>query len=115
MYRYPYPFMLPPHSYPITQAVSYPSHIQQGYPYFPGQWYNPMFQQPIFSPYLTPYPKPNSPVKPQAPGLQSIMSQFKTADGTFDINKMMNTMGQMVNAMNQVGSLVKGLSQTFKI
>jgi len=43
------------------------------------------------------------------------MSQFKTKDGTYDINKMMSTMGQMVNAVNQVGTMIKGLSQTFKM
>jgi hypothetical protein len=119
MSRYPHQYMVPSPSsfYPYTpgRPVWYHSQMQQGFPYYQGQGFNPMWQKSIFSPYPTPYPKPNSPIKPQAPGLQSIMSQFKTPDGTFDINKMMNTMGQMVNAVNQVSSLIKGLSKTFKV
>jgi hypothetical protein len=42
------------------------------------------------------------------------MSQFKNEDGAYDINKMMNTMGQMINTMNQVGGMLKGLVGTFK-
>ncbi|RAK22104.1 YppG-like protein [Anoxybacillus vitaminiphilus] len=115
MYRYPQSSMFPASSSAFPYYVSHPWHMQQAFPYYQGHAYHPMWQQPSFSPYSTPYPKPHSPIKPQAPGWQSIMSQFKTKDGTFDINKMMNTMGQMVNAVNQVGSMVKGLSQTFKI
>jgi hypothetical protein len=37
-----------------------------------------------------------------------ILSQFKKTNGQFDFNKMMDTTGQMVSAVNQVGSLVKG-------
>jgi hypothetical protein len=44
-----------------------------------------------------------------------ILSQFKTSDGTYDITKMMNTMGQMMNMANQVGGMMKGLTQTFKV
>jgi hypothetical protein len=95
--------------------VSHPWQTQQTFPNYPGHLYHPMWQPPTFSPYPTPYPKPHSSIKPQAPGWQSIMSQFKTKDGTYDINKMMSTMGQMVNAVNQVGTMIKGLSQTFKM
>ncbi|KYD18513.1 hypothetical protein B4168_1270 [Anoxybacillus flavithermus] len=42
------------------------------------------------------------------------MAQFKTKDGTYDINKMMNTMGQMINTVNQVNGMLKGLIGTFK-
>jgi hypothetical protein len=42
------------------------------------------------------------------------MAQFKNSDGTYDINKMMNTMGQMVNTVNQVNGMLKGLISTFK-
>jgi len=61
--------------------------------------------------YPTPYPKYNTQNKTQP----SIMSQFKTADGNYDINKVMNTAGQMVGAMNQLTSVVKGISGVFKI
>jgi hypothetical protein len=42
------------------------------------------------------------------------MAQFKNSDGTYDINKMMSTMGQMINTVNQVNGMLKGLISTFK-
>jgi hypothetical protein len=111
VYRYRQPVMFPPFPSAFPYYVSHPWPMQQSLPYYS---YHSMWQPPSFSPYPTPYPKPHSPAKQQAPGWQSIMSQFKTQDGTFDINKMMNTMGQMVNAVNQVSAMIKGLSQTFK-
>ena len=50
----------------------------------------------------------------QPGGIQSIMNSFKSQDGTVDVNKMVNTAGQMVNAVTQVSSLVKGLGGIFK-
>ncbi|MCP8968796.1 YppG family protein [Ectobacillus ponti] len=67
---------------------------------------------PGFNPY-TPYPamnKQNYMKKQQSPG---IMSQFKTSDGNYDIPKMMNTAGQMMNAMNQVTGLLKQVGGFF--
>ncbi|MBD1381659.1 YppG family protein [Bacillus sp. IB182487] len=70
-------------------------------------------QQP--SPYPNPYPRPTPFVPPQQSGMQTIMSQFKKHDGQYDINKMMDTAGQMMSAMNQMGSLVKGVTSIFKV
>ncbi|MHA6486193.1 YppG family protein [Bacillus cabrialesii] len=77
-------------------------------PYSPLQ---PMpMQPPVFSnPY--PIPRPN---QQQPSQFQSIMSQFKKANGQFDFNKMMDTTGQVMSAMNQVGSLIKGFTSFFK-
>jgi hypothetical protein len=65
-------------------------------------------------PFSHPYPKQS--VIPRPPsGMKSIMNSFKTQDGTFDVNKMVDTAGQMVNAVTQVSSMVKGLGGMFKV
>jgi hypothetical protein len=64
-------------------------------------------------PIMNPYPKQSFIPKPPN-GIQSIMNSFKSQDGSVDFNKMMNTAGQMVNAVTQVSSLVKGLGGIFK-
>ena len=98
----------------VPQSMWYSFQAPQVYPYFQGNIYNSTLPQEMF-PYPTPYPRPYPMLNTKSPGVQTILSQFKTADGNIDINKMMNTMGQVVNAVNQVSSLVKGLSQTFKL
>jgi hypothetical protein len=64
-------------------------------------------------PVMNPYPKQSAILK-QPGGVQSIMNSFKSQDGTVDINKMVNTAGQMMNAVSQVSSLVKGFGGIFK-
>jgi hypothetical protein len=67
------------------------------------------------NPYPTPYPKPMPYLKQQQPsGFQNIISQFKKTDGQLDFNKMMDTAGQMMNAVNQMGGLFKGVTSMFK-
>jgi hypothetical protein len=65
-------------------------------------------------PNMNPYPKQNMIPKQQG-GMQSFMNSFKSQDGSVDFNKMMNTAGQMMTAVNQVSSLVKGLGGIFKV
>lgn len=65
-------------------------------------------------PYFHPYPKQNMLKRPPS-GVQSILNSFKTQDGTIDFHKMMNTAGQMVNAVSQASALVKGLGGLFKV
>jgi hypothetical protein len=61
-------------------------------------------------------PYPQYAFMPKQPsGLQSIMNSFKSQEGNLDINKMVDTAGQMMNAVNQVSSLVKGLGGMFKV
>jgi hypothetical protein len=62
-----------------------------------------------------PYPKGSFMVKPQSSGVGTIMKSFKSQDGSLDFNKMMNTAGQMMSAVNQVSSMVKGLGGMFKV
>jgi hypothetical protein len=66
------------------------------------------------SPYMNPYPKASFLMK-QQPGMKSVLNSFKSQDGTLDINKMVDTAGQMVNAVTQVSSVVKGLSGMLKV
>ena len=67
--------------------------------------------------YPTPYPlQQNQFSQPgTSSGVQSIMAQFKNKDGSYNIDKMMNTAGQMIGAVNQISSMVQGLSKTFKV
>jgi len=67
-----------------------------------------------YKPYSNPYPKSNYNVKPQNGGMNSIMNSFKSQDGSIDFNKMVNTAGQMMNAVTQVSTMVKGLGGLFK-
>ncbi|MFL6518387.1 MAG: YppG family protein, partial [Bacillus sp. (in: firmicutes)] len=71
--------------------------------------YGPMNGYPV----MNPYPK-QSAIPKQPGGVQSIMNSFKSQDGPVDLNKMVNTAGQMMNAVSQVSSLVKGFGGIFK-
>jgi hypothetical protein len=66
------------------------------------------------SSFPNPYPTNFAYPPPQQSGFNSILTQFKKQDGTYDINKMMDTAGQMMGAVNQVSGLVKGFSNVFK-
>lgn len=72
-------------------------------------------QQPVPTyPYMNPYPK-QSFIPKQPSGVKTIMNSFKAQDGSLDLNKMVDTAGQMMNAVNQVSSMVKGLGGIFKV
>jgi hypothetical protein len=62
-----------------------------------------------------PYPKGSFMAKPPSSGMGTIMNSFKSQDGSLDFNKMVNTAGQMMSAVNQVSSMVKGLGGMFKV
>ncbi len=66
------------------------------------------------NPYQNPYPK-QSFIQKKPSGVQSIMNSFKGQDGSLDFNKMMDTAGQMMNAVNQVSTMVKGVGGMFKV
>jgi hypothetical protein len=65
-------------------------------------------------PYMHPYPKQGVGNRPPS-GINSIMNSFKAQDGSLDLNKMIDTAGQMMNAVSQVSGLVKGLGGIFKV
>ncbi|HWO76354.1 MAG TPA: YppG family protein [Bacillus sp. (in: firmicutes)] len=80
----------------------------------PQQNMNPLFQsQQVTTPFMNPYPKHQMFVK-QKPG-GSLLNSFKSQDGSIDLNKMINTAGQMMHAVQQVSSMVKGLGSMFKV
>jgi hypothetical protein len=70
-----------------------------------------MFPQ---TPFMNPYPTQNQNNKPQSSQVQSFMNQFKGQDGNVDMKKMMDTAGQMMNTVNQLNNMVKGIAATFK-
>ncbi|WLR43696.1 YppG family protein [Bacillus carboniphilus] len=96
--NFPQQTQMNPNPYPTQQNYFYPTALQGQSPY---QAANPY-----------PRPLPYSPAKNG--GFNTVLSQFKNKEGNLDYNKMMNTAGQMVNTMNQVGSLVKGFGSIFK-
>ncbi|WP_185805387.1 YppG family protein [Bacillus canaveralius] len=65
-------------------------------------------------PGVNPYPK-NMFMAKQSSGMKSILNSFKGQDGSLDINKMVNTAGQMMNAVSQVSSMIKGIGGTLKV
>jgi hypothetical protein len=76
--------------------------------------YPPPNPYPVAAGFLNPYPKSNL-IPKQPGGMQSLMNSFKSQDGSVDFNKMVNTAGQMMNAVSQMTSLVKGLGGIFKV
>jgi hypothetical protein len=77
--------------------------------------YNPYYQQQMVGQTsMNQYPNPTLMAK-QPGGIGSIMNSFKSQDGSMDINKMVNTAGQMVSAISQVKSMVQGLGGMLKV
>ncbi|HWJ78867.1 MAG TPA: YppG family protein [Niallia sp.] len=64
--------------------------------------------------FMNPYPKQSFVPKKQG-NMKSIINSFKSQDGSLDFSKMMDTAGMMMNAMNQVTGLVKGVGGIFKV
>ncbi|MEH7385510.1 YppG family protein [Bacillus sp. JJ1521] len=98
-----------PNPYMHYNMNSYPGYSSYGNQ-MPYQTPN---QMPYPNAYQTPYPTGMG--QTQQKGGGGVLNQFKKKDGTYDINKMMDTAGQMVGAVNQVNSIVKGLTKTFKV
>ncbi|MGG1557492.1 YppG family protein [Geobacillus thermoleovorans] len=114
MHRYSRPVLPPPTYGPYGLGSHYhPSFYYGGssFPSAPGHW--PFVPSTYAAPPAHPasYPKPGPLLPPPRP---SFLAQFKNSDGTYDINKMMSTVGQMINTVNQVNGVLKGLLGTFK-
>ncbi|WP_409301323.1 YppG family protein [Peribacillus sp. SCS-155] len=123
-------------AYPIAGQMPYPPYQQPAPIPYPAAYYQqPMpMQQPLgtsnsFNPFenplqpiqkrppftsMNPYPKQQF-MQKQPSGFQSVLNQFKTQDGSFDINKMVNTAGQVMNTVNQVSAMVKGMGGILKV
>lgn len=101
------------HFQPIYASKSHGQSIFQN-PLEPKDPYPSQMQMMNYPMNYNPYPKPNMVQKPNG-GIGGIMNSFKGQDGNLDLNKMMNTAGQMMNAVNQVSSMVKGIGGIFKV
>ncbi|MBS4176600.1 YppG family protein [Lederbergia citrea] len=64
--------------------------------------------------YPNAYPKPPNVPKTVGNNFGSVLNSFKSQNGSLDFNKMINTTGQLVNAVNQVSGMFKGLGGLFK-
>jgi hypothetical protein len=103
-----------PHRYPSYYPYSYPnpaSHNMSQMGNYQAQGEGQHFPPFHYSPDP---PRPISQLN-QAGYTNTIMNSFKSQDGSFDFNKVMNTAGQMMGTVNQVSSLVKGLGGMFKL
>ncbi|MED1205037.1 YppG family protein [Heyndrickxia acidicola] len=136
----PYQQPMPPNPY-SHPSMQQPYQMMPGnqaghgqFPYYqqtPDQGFNNQYMPPIFdnplhpiadsnpsSGYVSqsanPYPKGNYSPRPPQGGFSNVMNSFKSQDGSLDFNKMMNTAGQMMNAVNQFSSMFKGLGGLFK-
>jgi YppG-like protein len=133
----PYLNVVPSQNNPSLSYFAQPAQSVQGYQQIPmyQQHSNPSYAQAVFQnpliqpknqsvqkqqmnssnghPYMNPYPKASFLTKPPS-GMKSVLNSFKSQDGSIDINKMVDTAGQMVNAVSQVSSVVKGFGGMFK-
>jgi YppG-like protein len=113
----------PIQGYPQQQSMFQPS---TNTPYSQMVFQNPLqppeesyaqkqpYMQPNNYPYMNPYPKGSFITKPPS-GVKTVLNSFKAQDGSLDINKMVDTAGQMINAVSQVSSVVKGFGGMFKV
>lgn len=65
-------------------------------------------------PFQLPNQLPNQLPKPQTGHFNSFLNSFKSQSGNLDLNKMMDTAGQMMNALTQVSNMAKGIGGIFK-
>lgn len=123
------PYIQPNNAYPNSMNP-YPNPYGNGMYQKPGSQGSNLFENPLQAkeqppymnnmnntyggyPVMNPYPSNINVPRPPS-GVQSVLNSFKNQDGTVDINKMVNTAGQMMNAVTQVSSMVKGLGGIFK-
>lgn len=128
----PYPLQMQMNPYPnVDQNHLNSTNSYAGHPYMMNQVLSQtVLQNPLQvpdEPYPAYYPQqmqgpttinqyPNPAMMPkQTGGISNIMNSFKSQDGSMDINKMVNTAGQMINAVSQVKSMVQGLGGMLKV
>ncbi|AST91606.1 MULTISPECIES: YppG family protein [Sutcliffiella] len=65
--------------------------------------------------FMNPYPiQTQQQFQQQQKQFSTFLNQFKGQDGSLDMKKMMDTAGQMMNTVNQLNGLIKGITSTFK-
>jgi hypothetical protein len=110
--------------YPNPQQMYNPTNTQPNFKPNQNTNFNNMNQYPNYMnmnqqgsiPFQMPYPNQGTkkPTQSQPSGLGSILNQFKTKEGGYDVNKMMDTAGQMVNTVNQLNGVFKQVGTFFK-
>ncbi len=103
----------------FAQGMPFGGMGQNGYPQqgIPQQGVGPsgnFMPNQMGMPFMNPYPTQGQSAKPQTSQVNSFMNQFKGQDGNVDMKKMMDTAGQMMNTVNQLNNMFKGLTATFK-
>ena len=105
MHPYPQQPYIPYQQFPMQQPVMQASQLLQN-PFEPKpyQYYN----EPMYTQQYAPTPKK------QPPQLMSnVLNSFKSENGQYDFNKMVNTTGQLVNIVSQVSNVAKGIGSFF--
>jgi hypothetical protein len=98
-----------------NQKMSYSQAVLQNPLHLEEDYYVTNQSQASLNGYPTMNPYPKGSLHPKQPsGMKSVLNSFKSQDGSLDINKMIDTAGQMMNAVSQVSSVVKGLGGMFK-
>lgn len=138
----PYPFMennaSMPYFHPhmeMTPKRNFPPYWTDSSPYPPMHGFNNhndassfLFQNPLepiddhqainngyyLYPMMHPYPQVPFVHKPPT-GFSHFVNSFKGQNGSFDVKKMIDTASQMIYAVNQVTSMIKGLGGIFKV
>ncbi|GAA4074936.1 YppG family protein [Amphibacillus indicireducens] len=96
--NYPYHYnQFPPH----TQMNHQPYPPYQTMPFHQGAW------QPPYQDMQGMGPEQKSPIK-------GVMGYFQNDQGKFDVDKVLNTAGQVANTYQQFSPIVKGIGSFFK-
>ncbi|MGG6445401.1 YppG family protein [Pseudobacillus badius] len=114
---YPYPGHYPYHS-----PSAYPGHTPSppGYSQFPGDlWGHPLYQMPMqegpYSMFAPSASMTQNMGSAKSSSQSALLKSFQNKDGTFDINKAMDTAGMMVNTVSQLSKVVKDMSGWLKV
>jgi hypothetical protein len=105
-----------PNPFHVYAHSNQQEYVDTNVPFFPPE--SPQFQPLNGMGPQFPYPvqmKQSQSGKKEPSQFQSILSQFKSSDGNYDINKMMNTAGTVMNTMNQLGGMVKQVGAFFSV
>jgi|GEM_PF-6799317 hypothetical protein len=88
-----------------------------GYPQGAFLGVEPLLENPLHPIYLRPpliYPESGNPWFPQTPISPPTGNPLKGENGTMNLEKMLNTAGQLLGVASQAANLIKGFGQLFK-
>ncbi len=97
-----------------TPGYYYPMYAEQAY------YYNPYMQNNSFPPHMQMMPtnvQPttiDNPTQPQGVVSSGVMQQFMDENGTVDIQKMLQTVGQLADTVQQVSPVIKQLNDLIR-